>query len=228
MVTAAVQAQESSCPVEPPRDERFLLRAVDWQAYRKISEALSGHHVRLTYDRGNLEFMTISYAHGNLGRLLGRLIVVLTEELALPIRSCGDMTCDREDLERGLEPDDCFYLHHESLIRHKEEIDLAVDPPPDLATEIDISRSSSRRLVIYAALRVPEVWRFDGQILHIHRLQENGQYVEMRESLYFPAPALQELAACLQRRAQMDENSLVRAFREWVREQIGKGWRTGP
>ena len=95
MVTAAVQAQESSCPVEPPRDERFLLRAVDWQAYRKISEALSGHHVRLTYDRGNLEFMTISYAHGNLGRLLGRLIVVLTEELALPIRSCGDMTCDR-------------------------------------------------------------------------------------------------------------------------------------
>src|SRR5438552_8218734 len=157
MVTAAVQAQESSCPVEPPRDERFLLRAVDWQAYRKISEALSGHHVRLTYDRGNLEFMTISYAHGNLGRLLGRLIVVLTEELALPIRSCGDMTCDREDLERGAEPDESFYIQNLARIQDKEVIDLAVDPPPDLGVEIDLSRSSRTRMAVYAAIRVPEL-----------------------------------------------------------------------
>ena len=109
----------------------WSLGAVDWETYRKIADALTGRHVRLTYDRGRLEFMTISGKHGILSRLFNRLIGILTEELAMNVLSCGDMTCDREDAGRGLEPDECFYLENEPQVRGKDDIDLSVDPPPD-------------------------------------------------------------------------------------------------
>jgi Uma2 family endonuclease len=207
--------------VQLPEEQRFVLRGIDWQTYRKISEALSGRHLRLTYDRGRLELMTISSTHGSYSRVIVRLIGVLSEELELPMRSCGDMTCDREDLERGLEPDDCFYFENEPLVRGKE-IDLAVDPPPDLASEVDISRSSKHRLPIYAALGVPEVWRFDGDQLQVHQLGADGNYALSERSRHFPFLPMEEFAAFLRRSTEMEETSLVRAFREWVRELIAR------
>lgn len=214
----------------PPEDrassseQRFLLRAVDWQTYRAVSEALGERHVRLTFDRGNLEFMTISYIHARLSRLLGRFIGVLTEELGLSLASAGDMTCDREDLERGLEPDECFYIENEPAIRDKDEIDLRTDPPPDLAIEIDISRSSRNRLTIYEALNIPEVWCFDGEMLRVYRRASDGTYSWTDRSGHFPFLPLHEVARFLKQRTDQDENSLVQAFRAWVRGQIAKGW----
>jgi Uma2 family endonuclease len=204
--------------------QRFRLRGIDWHAYRQIAEALTGHHVRLTYDRGTLELMTISSLHGTFSRLLGRLITVLTEELNLAIRACGDMTCDREDLERGIEPDEAFYIQNVALIQGKEVIDLDVDPPPDLGLEIDISRSSRTRMRVYAALRVPEVWRFDGESLLVYLLNAAGEYVESKQSRCFPQLEVADLVPFLQKWQSMDDNSLVRAFRDWVREQVGRGW----
>src|SRR5207245_719763 len=159
-------------------EQRFLLRAIDWSTYRAISEALTGHHVHLAYDQGRLEFMTISSPHSNFSRLLARFVFVLAEEFNLPIGSYGDMTCDREDLERGLELDECFYLHNEPLIRRREVIDLTIDPPPDLAVEIEITHSFVSRLRMCEALRIPELWRFNGERLRSYHLGSDGQYTE--------------------------------------------------
>ncbi len=197
-----------------------MLGGVDWETYQTISGRFTGRHLRLTYDRGTLEFMTISSTHGNFSRLIVHLVFVLAEEFNLSSRSCGDMTCDREDQERGVEPDECFYLANEHLIRDKEQIDLAVDPPPDLAVEIDISRSSQRRLGIYAAIKVPEVWQFDGETLRVLQLGSDGQYFVAERSLYFPSVPLLEIAGFLRRRKEMDEVSLVRLFRAWVRNFV--------
>jgi Uma2 family endonuclease len=109
-------------------------------------------------------------------------------------------------------------------VRDKDEIDLTIDPPPDLAFEIDISRSSLNRMGIYAAMRVPEIWRFDGEVLRVHQLTDEGSYVEVDRSRYFPFLPLKELEAFLHRRGETDETSLVKAFRQWVREQIVRGW----
>lgn len=133
------------------------------------------------------------------------------------------MTCDRADLERGLEPDECFYLTNEPLVRSKDEIDLETDPPPDLAVEVDITRSSLKRLPIYAAIRVPEVWRYDGQVLTIHQLGADGKYAVAERSRYFAFVTGPDLARFLNQRTQIDENSLIRTFRDWVREQIAAG-----
>jgi Uma2 family endonuclease len=200
-----------------PSQQRFVLRSVDWSTYRKISDALAGRHLRLTFDGENLEFMTISSEHGNCSRLMARIIAVLTEEFEMPVKSVGDMTCDREDLERGLEPDECFYLAHERLIRNKDKIDLETDPPPDLAVEVDISRSSRNRMGIYAQLGVPEVWKYDGVSLCFFRLTEDGSYVPTIYSPSIPGVTAVELEGFLRRRNQVDETSLVREFRDWLR-----------
>jgi Uma2 family endonuclease len=202
-----------------PREQRFVLRCVDWQTYRTISEALNGRHLRFTYDQGTLEFGSVSSRRASCSHLLGRLIIVLTEELGIPVRGFGDMTCDREDLECGVEPDESFYIGNEPRVRDKEDIDLTTDPPPDLLVEIDISRSSRRRLGIYAALGGPEVWRSDGETLEVYRLHE-GRYAVSDSSQHFPQIPVRELAGFLRRRPQVDENSLVKSFREWVRQQI--------
>src|SRR5689334_11793854 len=116
--------EQGVATVQTPNEQRFLLRNVDWPRYRAFAEALGEAHVRLTYDRGNLEFMTLSHGHERWSKLLGQFIEVLTEELNLPRQSGGSTTFDRADLERGLEPDQCYYLSHEPLVRNKDEIDL--------------------------------------------------------------------------------------------------------
>lgn len=166
--------------------------------------------------------MTLSHGHERCSSLLGRFVEVTTEELNMPMQSGGSTTFGREELERGLEPDRCYYLENEPLVRDKDEIDLETDPPPDLAIEVDVSRSSLDRMGIYAAIRVPEVWRFDGETLRVFRLNKRGKYAEAARSQHFPFLPLSEVAQFLQRRTEMDETSLVRSFRRWVRGQIAK------
>src|SRR5947209_1372580 len=132
-------------PSIEPDEKTFQIRDIDWQTYQTISKALEGRHLHLMYDRGLLELMTISQLHGRCSRLLVRFVMILGEELEMTVQCCGDMTLDRADLERGIEPDEGFYLINEPLVRAKTKIDLSVDPPPDLGVEVDISRSSHRR-----------------------------------------------------------------------------------
>ena len=207
--------------VPPVIEQRFALGDIDWQTYRKISEALTGRHLRITYDQGRLELMTISRLHGMLCRLFARLVVLLTEEFELTCTSCGDMTCDRESLERGIEPDECFYIENEPVVRGRDALDFSVDPPPDLAVEIDISRDSRRRLSIYAALGVPEVWRYDGDSLTVYVRQPSGEYEAAPVSPHFPSIPPAEIEAILKRRHEMDHNALMRLFRSRVRELKG-------
>jgi Uma2 family endonuclease len=210
--------------VQPPAEQRFLLRNIDWPQYRALADLLNERHVRLTFDGKDLELMTISHGHERWGLLLGQFIEVLTEELDRPRQSGGSTTLNREDVERGLEPDRCYYLEHEYLVRDKDEIDLSVDPPPDLAIEIEISRSCLNRMAIYAALKVPELWRFDGSVLRVYHLTADGNYVEAQASRHFPFLPLGEVQAFLLRRGQLSETQLAKSFRPWVREQSARGW----
>lgn len=201
-----------------------MIRNIDWATYRKIADALGTRHYRLSYDGEDLELMTTSKGHGMYSRLLYRLIVILTEMLGLSLESCGDMTCDREDVERAIEPDECFYVENAARVRGKMTVDLTVDPPPDLAVEVDLSTDSQRRMGIYAKIAVPEIWRFDGAALSIHLRQPDGVYAVVERSRCFPVVAAADLTRFLQQRTpEVDENDLLRSFRDWVRQQLDKG-----
>ena len=222
-VSLPLNQQQEKIPAE--REQHFVFRSVDWSTYSALQQALGERHLRLAFDGENLEIMTVSLLHDFLSRLLGRFLVVLTEELGLPLRSAGSVTLDREQINRGLEPDECFYIIHEPLVRGKEELDLERDPPPDLGMEIDVSRSSLNRLAIYAALKVPEVWHYDGENLFIYQLDALGRYQLSNRSKYFPMVPMEAILEFLARRNEMDENSLVKLFRVWVKDQIAKEWK---
>jgi Uma2 family endonuclease len=197
-------------------DLRFVLRGVDWNVYEGMLRALGDHPTRITFDGENLEFMSPSPIHEWYGNVFGRLLEGLALDLGLPIRGGGSTTFKRRIVERGLEPDESFWIQSEPAVRGKMQIDLLVDHPPDLAIEIDITRSSLDRLAIYAKLAIPEVWRFDGQSLRIHLLEPNGSYVESSTSRCLPQLAVHEMVPFLQPDDDLDDTTRVRQFVEWA------------
>ncbi|NJK75411.1 MAG: Uma2 family endonuclease [Microcoleus sp. SU_5_6] len=197
-----------------------LLQNISWQTYESlVNELAEQPRVRLTYDRGTLEIMTPLDSHEGNKEILGRFVETVTEELNVEIRSLGSRTCKREDLARGLEPDKCYYIENESLIRNVKQIDLNQYPPPDLAIEIDITSSSIDRMELYASLGVPELWRYDGSRLIFYRL-EGQKYVEREVSPHFPFLSPSEIIRFLETQENVGETSMIRGFRQWVRSQI--------
>jgi len=225
LVTAPTPSAALQSPTAPRNlergEQRFLLHGIDWAAYRKIADALPARHFHMSYDGEGLELMTISAEHAWYSRLLGYFVVVLTEEAGVPRRTAGDMTLNREDLERAIEPDESFYLSNEPNVRGKT-IDLSLDPPPDLGIEIDLTTDSRRRFRIYAKIGVPEIWRFDGTNATIFQRQPDGQYMPASSSRYFSFVTAADLTRFLLQRDQVDENTLLRSFREWAREQLAR------
>ena len=206
-----------------PSAQRLLLHDVDWASYIAIGEHLRDRPaLRMTYEGGRLEFMTTSPRHEIYKKWLGRIIETLAEECHLALATAGNMTFQRPELERGLEPDDCYWIACEARMRGRLEWEPQRDPPPDLVVEIEITRSALNRMNIYAALGVPEVWRFDGSALQIDVLQADGTYQKAANSLSFPKIPLDDLLPFLEPSETVDYLSRIRAVRDWVREQLGK------
>jgi Uma2 family endonuclease len=197
-------------------DQIVVLHNVRWSTYEALLADLGDHRCRHVYDRGTLEIMGPSQSHERIKALLGRFLEMLTFELNLPMMSLGSTTMRRRDRRRGIEPDACYYIANEPAVRGKE-IDFSRDPPPDLALEVDITSRSLRRLSVYAVLGVPEVWRWDGKTIVIHGLDPTTRsYVVRGTSSIFPTLPIAELVAFVDRRGTTDDNSLLRAFRDWI------------
>ena len=128
-----------------PREPAILLQGLTWQNYVDLRDAPENDHVRMTFDRGSLELMSPIGLRRRVRMLIGRCVKVWAEEKRVPIQSGGSTTFRREDLQRGLEPDNCYWIQHESAVRARDEIDLTIDPPPDLAVEVDVTSRSSRK-----------------------------------------------------------------------------------
>ena len=197
-------------------NSQILLPSIRWETYRAIANDLESQpKMRLTYDNGLLEIRMPSDLHESYKKLLGRIVETLTESLGLEIRSLGSMTCDREDLTKGLEPDQCYYIQNEAQIWGKDKINLQVDPPPDLAIEIDITSSSLNRFAIYAKLAVPEIWRYDGQSITIHHLV-GDHYILSDRSIALPILSTVDLQNFLELKNTIKENALIRQVRDWA------------
>jgi Uma2 family endonuclease len=204
----------------PQKIYLVLLENISWQTYQALLKDIEEQPgIRLTYDHGQLEIMAPLDAHEAYKKLLGRLVEAATEELNIEIRSLGSRTCSREDMARGLEPDQCYYIQHELAVRGKKQLDLNQDPPPDLVIEIDITNSSMNRMRLYEALQVPEVWRYDGSQLTVYCL-ENKKYQIRDRSEALPQLTPSQLVRFLKLAETMGETSLICSFRKWVRSQI--------
>lgn len=141
----------------------------------------------------------------------------------MPLVLGGICTIRREDLDRGFEPDDWSYLGATATAMLEPTVartlEFRSDPPPDLAVEIEISRRLLDRIELYAAMRIPELWRFDGKAFVIWSLQPNGVHVQAPTSRFFPMIKAAAIAGCLIDVNTVDDAARLRRFREWVRTQ---------
>ncbi len=102
----------------------------------------------------------------------------------------------------------------------KRQLDLAVDPCPDLAIEVDVSHSSLERLPIFAAVGIPEIWRLAAGSLQFLHLQPDGTYQVRDRSLAFPALPPAEVSKVLEQGRAAGDTAWIKTFRAYVREKL--------
>ncbi len=205
----------------PPAEQRTVLNNISWETFEALlRDTGEDRGYRFAYDCGTLEIMTPLFEHENPKIQFDRLIFALAVELKIKIRSAGSTTLKRQPISKGIEPDSCYYIQNEPIIRGKQKLDLITDPAPDLAVEIDITSSSVNKFNIYAALGVAELWRYDGEVLKFYQLMES-QYIEINFSRAFPLISVSDMNRFIQQSRTMDEIDLVESFRAWVQGKLG-------
>lgn len=201
-------------------ERRVVLSGISWELYEQLRENEDNWHVRMAYDNGRLELMSPSPGHEVITALIGQMIEAFTEELGIPRRSLRSTTWNRRNLGKGCEADECYYILNHHRVCDRMEVDLTVDPPPDLVVETEVSRSAVSKLRIYSALDVPEIWRWRRKGLDAFSLGADGKYVGREFSLNLPMLRVNELEQFLDFRLAADESAWIRKFRAWVRERF--------
>lgn len=208
----------NSTPNVVAGEKRVTLRNLSWQQYQQLLGALpQSRAVRLTYSLGTLELSMPLEDHEQLKIIIGIFIRTLVIELGLKMKSIGSTTLNREDLDRGAEPDNAYYIQNRDQVASKT-VNLQSDPPPDLVVEVDISHTDIDKNGLYAAMGVPELWRFDGRVLRIYQLASDACFTEVDTSQTFPLIQKQDLYTFIDA-ARLDEVEAEINLRTWVQQQ---------
>ncbi len=199
--------------------QRIQLQFVNWSEFEAILDELGDKRAsRLAYSDGILEIRMPLPEHEVDNELIGDMVKIILEELDISNECFGSTTFKRKDMAKGIEPDQCFYIENYALMIGKRRVDLTIDPPPDLAIEVDVT--SKTGLDAYQALGVRELWRFEEGQLRISCLQ-NGQYQDSATSPHFPDFPIIELVSQFLERAQIEGRSqTLKAFRHKVQALI--------
>ncbi|MEG4853858.1 Uma2 family endonuclease [Microcoleus sp. B5-D4] len=209
----------TSTPIEQQTtpENRVILKGVSWSTFKALVADVGDERAwRIAYDEGVLEIRMPLEEHEEPKRLIESFVEAIVDELEIELRSLGSLTLEREDLTRAVEPDSCFYIQNESLVRGRN-INLPNDPPPDLAIESDYTNSSVNKDSIYAALGVPELWRYRRESLQVYQLVD-GKYEMCDRSLAFPFLPVAEIPGFIEQSRTIGQRAAVRLFRQRIRE----------
>ena len=210
----------TSTPVEQQTtpENRVILKGVSWSTFKALLADVGDDRAwRIAYDGGVLEIRMPHLEHEVPKGLIESFIEATADELEIEVMKAGSLTLEREDLTRAVEPDTCFYIQNEASVRGKRDINLPEDLPPDLAIESDYTNSSVNKFTIYAALGVPELWRYRRQSLQVYQLVD-GKYERCDRSLAFPFLPVAEIPAFIEQSRTIGQRAAVRLFRQRIRE----------
>jgi len=202
-----------------PVDSVLTQHGVSWEEYEELLETVGdASGLRISYDEGRLQIMTLSQRHERYSTLIERLVDRVSRLLRIKILFYGSTTMKKQRKQKGVEPDACFYVQNAALVGTKDEIDFNVDPPPDVVVEVDLHHESLSKFPIYAALAVPEIWRYDGNSLTIYHLRDE-EYVASEASLSLLVFTSAVLTEFLARSPKQDQYDILLAFEEWLKTQ---------
>ena len=199
-----------------------VLRGIKYQDYVRLVHQDGNRRLRLAYRDGTLEIMSPRlHRHERPSRRINFIIEVVAGVLNIPHEGVGQSTFHRpgDGPRRGIgrEADQSYYFRNIDRLPQDRDPDLAAgDPPPDLWVEVDNRANSALRLPAYAALGIPEVWRYDAETGKIQFLAlDHHSYRNLETSIALPilTPELVETALA---------NGLGQIESEWVRWL--RGW----
>jgi Uma2 family endonuclease len=206
-----------------PEDASVTFHDVSWDEYEELLEQVGeAPGLRISYDNGSLCVMTISSEHEKYASFINSLTTAIKLRLRIDILAFGSATMRKRKRKKGNEPDACFYVQTASLIGNRIHLDFETDPPPDIAVEIDVHHDSRSKFPIYAALGVPEIWRYDGQAMTIYRLADEDaqeQYVAVDTSSALPMLSATLLTEIIERMRTDGELSALLTFDEWLQSR---------
>jgi len=199
-----------------PEDTIVIFHNVTWEEYEELlAQVGEAGGLRISFNDGTLKVMTLSDEHEKYAVFFNRLVSALSLRLHINILFFGSATMRKREKSKGNEPDASFYVQTAAKIGNRIHRDLAVDPPPDVVVEVDIHHDSRDNYPVYAALGVPEIWRYDGQEMTIYHLQE-ADYVSAETSRALPMLGSRVLTEYLKRMQQDGEFNAILAFDEWL------------
>jgi len=199
--------------------QQLLVEDVNWQQFESILAELGERRAsRLSYSNGRLEIMVPLPEHEKAKEIIGDMVKILLEARQIAFETLGSTTLKNERMSQAVEPDTCFYIQNQAAVIGKNRLDMSVDPPPDLAIEIDLT--SRTQLDNYQILGVPELWRYARRGLQINVLQAE-QYIESDVSPTFPNIPIVELVNQYTQQSQVaGRTSAIQAFKNWVGENL--------
>jgi Uma2 family endonuclease len=199
--------------------QQMLLKDISWQQLENILEEMGERRAaRISYSDGWLEIMVPLPEHEKDKEVVGDLVKILLEILDVDFEPFGSTTLKNERMRQAVEPDTSFYIQNQGAVIGKNRIDLNIDPPPDLAIEIDIT--SRTQFENYQILGVPELWRYKKQGLEIFLLQD-GKYVKSPSSPNFSnIPIVELVNEYVQQCLTIGRSQAMRNFRSWVQENL--------
>ncbi len=210
----------TSTPVEQQTtpENRVILKGVSWSTFKALLADVGDDRAwRIAYDGGVLEIRMPHLEHEVPKGLIESFIEATADELEIEVMKAGSLTLEREDLTRAVEPDTCLYIQNEASVRGKRDINLPEDLPPDLAIESDYTNSSVNKDSIYAALGVPELWRYRRESLQVYQLVD-GKYEKCDRSLAFPFLPVAEIPGFIEQSRTVGQRAAVRLFRQRIKE----------
>lgn len=199
-------------------EEHIILRDVSWKLYQQLTKEHEDQSApRFIYNEGNLEIYMPSQKHEKKAEFLGDVVKTIAEEREIEILSIRSTTFKKDDKEKGVEPDGCFYLQNYEQVFGMEKINLETFPP-DLVIEVDIFSPSINRFPIYAEFKVPEIWRYKNDEVKIH-LFDGGNYIESEESFALPKVTNTLLTHWLAESETTKRSAWMKDLRNWERNQ---------
>ena len=202
-----------------PADSFLIRENVSWEEYEDLLEQVGeATWLRIAYDDGTLEIMTVGPKHEKFATLIEGLVGVIRLRLRMNIVFFGSSTMRKEKKRKGIEPDACFYVQTAEALGNRMDLDFEKDPPPDVAVEVDVTRHSISKFGISAGLGVPEVWIYDLKELRIYLLEQD-KYVPATESRALPMLSGPILTKFLSQLREAGELQAILAFDDWLQSQ---------
>ena len=197
-------------------NQKLILQGVGWDFYERVLEEFADSNaVHFAYDDGFLEVEVPLFEHESANAVLQNLVTTICVEKDIDFINAGSTTFRKRAKAKGVEPDTGFYIQKEAKIRGKLKIDLQTDPPPDLVIEVDITSPSLNKMLIYAALGVPEVWLYKGEKIEFYKLYGEF-YQETHNSTVFPMLSSKKASEFLRKGLAESSSKWFKQVREWT------------